>query len=314
MKGIWFRRSVVMLALVLLVGVLAVRAIDYLHSRVVAHRYENWQAEVARDADGVRMDFQPMTAGEGKRAMLFVHGFASPPSLFRYFVPHFAERGYVCRAMRLPGFGEPIEQAAQVTREDWIAAVRKEASTLREDREAVWIVAHSLGAAITLRALQEEPGLADGLVLLAPLFRVSDRRSPMLSPDEWFRVGQEVVVHSRMTESLFPIDAHDERLRKANERDLFTSLNIYVELFALLEELNGLGSHPEIPVLMVLSARDEIVDLHAAREWFGTLTGAAHRLIVVEPAGHLLPLDTGWEDLLVEVASYIFDYSDDRRK
>lgn len=309
MKTVWVRRGMVLLVVVLVGGILAVRLADYFHARIIEHRYRQWNASISRDAHQVRMDFQPIEKGEGDVAILFVPGFASPPALYRHFVSHFADLGFACRAMRLPGFGETVEQAAEVTRADWIEAVRREAAGLREDRDRVWIVAHSLGAAITLRALHDDPELADGLVLLAPLLRVSAARSPVLKPDDWFAFGERLLTHTRMTESFFPLDAHDERLRAADERDLFTPVSIHKELFKLLDELSGRSSVPDIPVMLVLSERDQIIDGQAALEWFEALDPPTKQLVTVDPAGHLLPLDTGWEDVMRSVEAFLVPHS-----
>ena len=305
MSGIWVRRSVILLVAVVAGGFIALRLLDFLYARVMEHRYERWEADMAYDADGVRTDFQPMFEGEGSVGILFVPGFASPPALYTHFVAHFAERDFACHAIRLPGFGEKVEQAKQVTRQDWVEAVRAHARELREGRDSVWIVAHSLGAAATLTALADEPELADGLVLLAPLLQVSDTRSPLISPKEWFEVGEQMLEYADMTELLFPLDAHDEELRRTEKRDFFTPFSIFEELFLLLEELGPSPPVPDIPLLVVLSERDEIVAGKRVSEWFADLELTEKRLLEVEPAGHLLPLDTGWEELVREVESFI---------
>ncbi len=291
--------------LVAALGGVAVRVADYGYARRAHRRYRAWSEHVERDETGLRVEFRPIEAGDGETAILFVPGFADGPLLYRYFAPYFAERGFACKAMRLPGFGDPLERAAQVTRADWMEAVRAAAETLREGRSRLWIVAHSLGAAITVRVLQEETVPVDGVILLAPLIEVSDERSPVFDPDVWFAVGQQVVVYSDMLELLFPVDAHDPRVPAIHKRDLFIPMNLYAELFALLSELRDADTMPDIPVLMVLSARDKVVDSEAAREWFEGWNTERKRARVVEPAGHVLPLDTGWEQLVDEMEEWI---------
>lgn len=292
-----------LLAVVLVVS--AVRVMDHLYARRVETRYVQWEESVERDEHGVRREFAPLIAGEGDVGILFVHGFAGSPSLYRYFVPYFTERGFACRAIRLPGFGEVVDRAAEVRREDWVRAVRTAAEEMREAHDALWIVAHSLGATLTLRVLQEDPSLADGVILLAPLVEVSEERSPLLAPDEWFAFGEWLLLESRMLESAFPIDAHDPQVREKDERDLFIPLSLYAELFALLDDLDAHAVTLDIPVMMVLSTRDKIVDPHAAKHWFSAWGHERNRLLLVEPAGHVIPLDTGWEDVLREIEAFI---------
>ena len=294
------------MALAVLAAGLFGHAVDFLHARWVERRYRVWSEGVERDQEGIRMGFQPIEAGDGDTGILFVHGFAGSPNLFRFFLPHFAERGFVCRAIRLPGFGEEAESAALVSHTDWMAAVREEAAKLREGRDAVWIVGHSLGATLALCVAQENPALVDGLILLAPLIEISDERSPVLGPDDWFQIGQHLLVHTEMIESLFPVDAHDPGLREEEEvRDRFIPLQIYTELFATMERLGDPGDVPYIPLMMALAERDQIVDTARAQAWFQEIDAPQKKLWVAEPAGHVLPLDTGWEELLNEIDSFI---------
>lgn len=287
----------------------AVRVADVWYAHRVQRRYRAWSDRVERDAAGVRVAFLPLEAGKGEIAILFVPGFAVGPRLYRHFVPYFAERGFACKAMRLPGFGDPLERAAQVTRADWLNAVRAAAETLREGRAAVWIVAHSLGAAVTVRLLQDSNVPVDGVILLAPLIEVSDERSPVLDPDVWFSVGQQLVVYADVLELMFPVDAHDPRVKENHQRDVFIPMNLYTELFALLSELSEPGAMPDMPVMMVLSARDKIVDSTAAQTWFEGWNAERKQLLLMEPAGHVLPQDTGWEQLVAQMEEWIKTHS-----
>ncbi len=305
-------RAALAFGVLAVLALLLVRLADHIYAWRVEQRYAEWEASVERDADGVRTGFEPFKAGEGAVGILFVHGFAGSPSLYRYFVPYFAEHGFACRAIRLPGFGETVDRAAEVRRADWVRAVRSAALEMRAEHETVWIVAHSLGGTVALRALQADAALADGLVLLAPLLEVSDARSPILEPEEWFAVGEFLVAESDVLESIFPIDAHDPRVREKEERDLFIPLDLYSELFALLDDLDAGPADVDIPVMMVLSKRDKIVDSDAAEAWFTALTNEANRLLVVEPAGHVLPLDTGWDSLLTEIKDYVVNHARNR--
>jgi pimeloyl-ACP methyl ester carboxylesterase len=142
------------------------------------------------DATGVRAGSAAFTCGlPADTAVLFVHGFASSPSIFRFMAPALAEQGYACRAMRLPGFAERLElhawtwtRPAGGTR--WPPRSRRCAPLIRR----VWVVGHSMGGTLALDYALEHPGELDGLVLIAPLITVSTRRSLGLPSQHLFRV------------------------------------------------------------------------------------------------------------------------------
>ena len=288
---------------------LALHAADYLHARWVAQRYAEWSETIVRGADGVREGFEPIKTGEGEQGLLFVHGFAGSPSLFRYFIEDLASAGYRCKAIRLPGFGEPVTQAATVTADDWLETVREAADLMRSDTESLWIVAHSLGATIALQAWQEDAGLADGLVLITPLLEVSTARSPLLTPRAWFRVGRRLLVYSTMFESIFPVDAHDDYVREAELRDRFIPFPIYAEIFAMLKRFERQPAYPEVPLLLMLAENDRIVDNATARQWFEAVPGDDKSLLTQPRAGHVIPLDTGWQEAVEEMKTFMQQYA-----
>lgn len=279
---------------------------DVFYAKRVEKRYQEWDKTVTRDEDGVRTEYAEIRTGEGRKAMLLVHGFACPPMVYRHFITQFASQGVHCAAIRLPGIGERMDTASEVTRADWLEKVTREARGLRENHDEVWIVAHSLGAAVVLSALHADSSLADGLILLAPLMRVGRERSPLAAPESLFRIGRPLLAHTRWVESIYPIDAHDPLVRNDPSREIYVPLNIYAEMFALLDELNQREAwRPSVPVFMAQAKQDLVVDNQRARDWFDALD-PEHRAYYESPlSGHVLPLDTGWEILLEQVTAFM---------
>lgn len=299
----WLRRAVICFGL----GVLAVVLIDWGYSRWVGYRYRQWEATIERDASGVRADFQAISAGEGDHAVLLVHGFASSPKIFYRYIDYFSRHDVHVRAVRLPGFGDVLEVAREVRAEDWINAVVRESRALREKHDSVWIISHSLGGAVSLAALQGEPDLVDGLILLAPLFDVSRVRSPLVEPRSLFRFGQRLRLTTDLLESILPVDARDPALREWENdfRDRFIPLSIYEALFEVAEKARATRLSKDFPVALVLSTSDEIIDPHSAKAWLERQSLQRQRVIWVKSSGHLLMVDTGWEATLLTVVEFM---------
>ena len=279
-----------------------------LHALWIGVRRRRWERGVRRDVAGILEGAQPYTVGRGAVAVLWVHGFADTPQLFRRMAERLAATGnFTCRVMRLPGAAEPLAAAGRQNAESWLAAVRVEASALRRDHAQVWLAGHSLGGALALTTVLRAPTAADGLILLAPLIEVSRRRSPLLAPRTWFQLARAAFVGTRVFESCFAANvvASDDS-SFVYLRDRFIPFATYRGLFALCDGLAGRAADVRVPVFAALAGEDRVVDTPAAQRW---LSGIATRKEVVElqAAGHTLPLECGWQALTDRIAAFVGD-------
>jgi len=206
----------------------------------------------------------------------------------------FAARGYACRAMRLPGFGGTMDERRAVDAESWTRALAAEAADLRRSHDEVWAVTHSLGSAVAVRhVLQGGDGFA-GLVLLAPLVAVSDKRSPILGARTWFRVLGRFVP---LAEQPFPEDILKDAGPGRPELERFIPVNIYHALFRVLDDNAGRAPDLRLPVYAAVSPHDSVADPAAAEAWLRSLTGTPRqRLVHANDSAHMIPLDfdAGW--------------------
>jgi len=297
------RRRLIGRALVTLVAVAILWiAADFGYSRVVARRLARWEASVARGPDGVQAGAAAFEIGEGPCAVLLVHGIGDTPRQWRKMGPALVAEGLACRAMRLPGFGEPLEAYARATRERWTGAVRAELAALRARHERVVVVAHSLGAAVAIAVLLDDPAAADGAVLIAPLVGVSHARSPVLSPRTWHAVSNRILLFTKIVETPFPIHAHDPAERDQPGRLRFTPRSVFDEVWALLdgnaERLDAFAT----PLVGILSVDDRVVDNEAASRLF--VAAAQPKSVFQVDAGHAIPVDFGWEALVPGIAEF----------
>lgn len=277
---------------------------DFAYSRTVGRHAAAWERRQQRDPEGVRLDSSAFSTGSGDIALLLVHGFGSSPAVFTRWAEELAARGYSCRAMRLPGFGEPLEAARRVDADDWRRALDEEIAALRRDHRQVWLVGHSMGAALCTDAAIRHPDQVDGLVLAAPLFGVSTRRSLGLPPERLFAVTR-LLPFTDTLESCFPVDADDPSLSAVEARDVFVPLNIYRGMFDVMRAAKAAAPALGQPVLVLASERDRVVDFEAARRFAGRLRAPRAAFEAVSPAGHVLPLDTGWRALCGRVDDFI---------
>ena len=281
--------------MILTLGLLALAlwlAVNLAHAAWIGVRRRRWERRIRRSDDGVASDAAAFTCGTGRDAVLLVHGFADTASVFAGMAVALAAHGLTCRVMRLPGAGEPLPVAARQTLDGWLAAIREEAVTLRRSHRRVWLAGHSMGGALALLAQLNDPALADGLVLFAPLFDVSPARSPLVHPRIWFRIAQVLLPLSRTFESCFPVNVLTaDGAAIAYQRDRFIPSATYRGLFDLTARLRGRAAELRVPLFAVLVPGDRVVNTDAAHAWLVGCNLPRLHSEMIEACGHAIPLE-----------------------
>ena len=187
-----------------------------------------------------------------------------------------------------------MEEKREATADGWLTQIE---DTVREEQtegQSVILMGHSLGGALCFIALQtERVSDLEGVVLFAPLFEVSDARSPILKPRQWFELLSPLLIGHDTIESVFAEDVgDDDEARGMNERDPFTTMNVYHELFRVVEMCTDLETTVRAPVWVLLPDDDLVVDSEATTKRVETWTPQSKvKLDVIENSGHVLPVE-----------------------
>ncbi len=278
---------------------------DITYSVITNYRFKKWEKGIERDADGIRKGCREFSIGSGDTAVLLVHGFGDAPSIYHKFAPALSEMGFTCRAMRLPGFASPIAKYSKTSMKQWLQALEQEIQILRQTHKHVWIVAHSLGGAISIRYLLDNPQKADGLILLSPLIKVSNQRSPLLSAHAWHKIGKYSLFFTRVLENYFPVDVHEPAAKNQVLCDRFIPRVVYNEMFQLLDSIYNRARELNLPLLMVLSQDDVVVDSQDAEHFYQQISSPYKNIIFLENSGHTIPIDYEWKYVVSIVSSFI---------
>ena len=280
---------------------------DFGYSRYVANKLSHWESSVERDENGVMKGCQAFSIGNSDTAVLLVHGINDTPFTYRKLAPELGDKFHV-RAMRMPGFGEPLEVCAKKTSEDWIAEVEREAKKLRKTHSRVYVVAHSLGGAVTiqtiLRSDKTEPQLFDGAIFLAPAIEVSNRRSPVLATRTWHRISAGLLF-TRMTYNPFGNDCQDPNERDSPNRVQFTPRTMIDETFKLIDANRGREAEFSVPVMVVLSKLDQVNDHEASERWLENVASEKKEIFWNNQSGHALQYDLGWQKVANKIVEFI---------
>lgn len=125
--------------------------------------------------------FQFGADGSSGAAALLLHGYMGTPRELRPLGEALAAAGVTTRGELLPGFGEAGRpQLRRVRAEDWLNAARAAWLDVTRDATHRTLVGFSMGGALALALAADPEVRPDALVLLAPYWRMADRRAALL--------------------------------------------------------------------------------------------------------------------------------------
>ena len=281
-------------------------AANVLHGAWVGVRLMLWERHHTRGTDGLLPHASAFSLGSGPVALLMVHGFADTPHLWTRIAERLAGTGtFTCRAMRLPGSGEPLAQAKRQSLALWRQAVDGELDALRASHRSVWIVGHSLGGALALDAALRHPDTVAGVAAFAPMIEISRRRSPLLPPAVWFRFASVLLALSPVFESCFSSEnqaADDPAFTYTKDR--FVPFCVYRSLFQLIRDNRSRAGRLTCSLFGATADLDSVVDSSAALRWFGQCAGPK-RVRALPDIRHVIPLENGWQELTDDLAEFI---------
>ena len=281
-----------------------------LHTAWVETRRSLWEKRIRRGPDGLLPEASAYSIGAGDTALLFIHGFADTPFIWRRMTNQLAAGGrFTCRAMRLPGCAEPAKDARLSSLPQWRSQVADEIARLRQTHPRVWLVGHSLGGALALDAALRTPEQVDGVAVFAPLIQVSNKRSPLLPPPVWFRLARIALLLSPTFESCFSGEGaavDDPSFRYT--RDRFIPFAVYCGLFTLIRANRQKAASLTCPLFAATAERDAVVDTRAALRWIAACK-VPKEVHAFSDIGHVIPLETGWADLTEKLEAFIIRHT-----
>lgn len=338
----WMRRFLVFFMFFAAIWVLS----DFLYSSFVRFRYQAWESKIERDEQGVLLNCresvrlgdvkkssnaagQLTTNPKAIRGIYLLHGINDTPFAYRKMIDKLhSEKSEFTWAIRLPGFGEPIEEYRNSKLVDWQAELKRhlkkktktDTSTTELGLEKKpgtekkrYLIAHSLGGALAINTLlndaQQNELQVDGLVLLAPAIEVSNIRSPIFPTRFWHELTGWTMFFTTVMESPFPADTVDPTQQEYPERIRFTPRSVVSDTFKLIDLNRGRGGELKIPTMVVIAAKDQVNDNAAMESFYDSLT-CEKKLLTLDNSGHNMQVDYQWEELSDEILKF-FDSLED---
>lgn len=222
-------------------------------------------------------------------------------------MPYFSERGFDSFAMSFRGHGGSGGHLSlrQWSAEDFVRDIERVVATLREPPV---IIAHSIGAFITLHYLRRAKPRA--VVLLAPI-------SPQGLGRMTLRLGMQhplrflminATLSCRYAVNDFPLAKHllfSDQMSDEEARDYWSKLqdeSYRLFLDALFLNLPRQAPDPNVPRLLIEAGQDRIVtkpEIEASAKFLST------QAKLIPTAAHDLMLDPTWKESAAEIEKFI---------
>lgn len=234
---------------------------------------------------------QPFFFKAGKRAVLLLHGFTGSSSDVRMLGRFLEKKGYTSYAPHYRGHGVPPEQLIETGPKDWWEDVQKAYEFLKEEGyEQIAVAGLSLGGVLSLK-----------LAMNAPLKGVVTMCSPMTmrTTDMMFQGVLKYAKDYKKFEG-----KNEEQIQQEVEFIKQKGMPSLVDLQQLVQDVRKELDLIYLPLLVVQSRIDEIIDPQSAHIIYENVESLDKKLVWFENSGHVITLDKE-KDKLHEV---IFEF------
>ncbi len=201
---------------------------------------------------------------------LLVHGLNDSPYFWRDIALALAKRGFDVRAILLPGHGNTPESQLDIRYEQWINAVRKHVDYFRQAQPAnakLYLGGFSLGAVLVTTVALEQNNMA-GLLLFSPAFHSSKNHLLRWSG-----------LYSKFKPWVFGGMIIEDNPTKYNSIPINGAAQYYEATRYFRKQLRG--NTIDVPVLMVATVDDSVLDIKKLRTMFSKRFSAQRKALVL---------------------------------
>ncbi|MFN2587945.1 MAG: alpha/beta hydrolase [Actinomycetota bacterium] len=235
--------------------------------------------------------------GAGPVGALLVHGFTGSPQSMRPLGDYLAARGIAVMAPRLPGHGTAWEDLNTRTAEEWVAHVEESFNVFAAEKEEVYLVGLSFGAALCLNLAAHYPDRVDGVVALSTFLLTKDPLR-FLTP-----------VVRRLVRSL-PGAAND--IADPEQRELaydrLPTGAAHVMLQWVKQTRRNLGA-VRAPILLMHSHHDHTAHPSTAPLVYESVSSEDKQLVWVDNSYHVITLDRDRDEVYRRTYEFIEERS-----
>jgi len=177
-------------------------------------------AKIVIDAN-TPFEFKP--PNKAKQGVLLIHGLLDSPFIMREIGERLCTKGFLARAIMLPGHATVPGALLNTDYTEWVQAVSYGIATLKNLVEKIFIVGFSTGATLALHHALENDGIS-GVIMIAPAIRINSpftftanlpkKICPTWQRAQWLHISEE---DDYVKYRSLPFNAIDQVYRLATE-------------------------------------------------------------------------------------------------
>lgn len=228
-----------------------------------------------------REPFFLVHSGEPRASVLLVHGFLSSPPELEAYGDHLHDQGYNVLGVRLAGHGTSPCDLETRHWEDWLDSVRRGMEILSAFATDIILIGNSTGGILGLHLAAEAPPKLKGVVTVCAPLRVRDLGIHLAGP--LTRLAPLVRFAPSLSGSM-TYRRSDTPYGDTNYRSM--PVASLAELKALMKASRERLKDVTVPVLVVQSRHDDVVDPDSATLIMEALDTVEKRLEWVESDNH----------------------------
>ena len=203
-----------------------------------------------------------------ENAVLFVHGIVSTPRFFDDFAA-VVPPSWSVYSLLLPGHGGTVWEFGRHSAREWTAHVRAALDELRSTHERVYIVGHSLGTLLAIRAAVADDTRIAGMQLLCVPLRIWPKPSAL--------------IHNTLKGIGLAENNAELHTYYGTEQDWRVWRYIrwiprYLELFRESAAARKEVARLTVPSCVYMAAKDELVSLRSEKAMAGNPAITLHRM------------------------------------
>lgn len=264
--------------------------------------------------DGTPIFYRRLRAPGARAGLLIVHGMGEHGGRYRHVAEYFAAMGFECFVPDLRGFGKSGGPRAFAERSsDFHADLEAlHALAARETGLPFFLVGHSFGGLLTASyaALRKTPSPLKGIVLSSPIFGIA---VPVPAWRRWLGIALARVLprHSEKSGVRPEMLTRDRVMLENYGKDELIhhriTTRLYAELVGLMARRSAIASRLTLPVLIVASGRDEVVDFAMAKRFFDEIASSDKSFEAYPEGYHELFNDLGRDAVFARIGTWLIE-------
>jgi len=204
--------------------------------------------------------------GKFKKGILLIHGLLDSPYIIKQVALYLQSKGFLVRAILLPGHGTVPADLMKVSYREWIKATEYGIHRLQHHAEKVYIGGFSTGGALSIHQALKNPAIK-GLILFSPALGIKTKMAGFAGLANFFT--DWLVIRNDM-------DCARYESFPSNAADQIYQLTCDIDKLILKD-----GKHINVPVFIALSADDITVDAEKTLNFFKNYVPTENSMLIL---------------------------------